>query len=141
MPGTPSLERVPVNGVTAEKYTLVREKEGAVFGVTFYDLPSGPVPADQLADIAASERDWIVRMANGKVLAETSIKQGPYPGTEVQAQFPRKGKYVSRTYLVERGAVNRIYILVAFGHPIEPGTGDAAKFFDSFKVEMAAPAQ
>jgi hypothetical protein len=58
----------------------------------------------------------------------------------MQIQPPGGGLYLCRVYLARVGTVNRVYIVMAAGPRIRPGTGDAAKFFDSFAIDAAGTA-
>jgi hypothetical protein len=135
MPGTPVAQSLPVPGLTITQYMVERKNINTAFAVAFCDVPPQNVRPSLLRDVANSSRDGILaKMSGGKVISEAEISLGNMPGREYQIQPTTRGTFIGRVYLAKIGGTHRLYLLIAGGDTIQPGTGYAVRFFDSFQV-------
>ncbi|HBI41994.1 MAG TPA: hypothetical protein DDY78_03930 [Planctomycetales bacterium] len=142
MPGTPVLDNSALKGAKGNKYLLTRTKEDAFFTVAYVDLPTIGVGPSILTKGAVAERDALQKKVGGTATVEQDVSVLGYAGRELQIQAtpPQRGVVMERLFLVPKGPTTRLYIVGTGGSIIEPGTGAAAKFFDSLAVK-AAPAE
>jgi hypothetical protein len=145
MPGAPTEQTLNILGITAKTYQVERKKEDAYFAVTIFDISPFLLRPSLLADVAKSSRDGAkARMdaiePGSKVTSESDISLGNLPGREYQITPPptKRGTFITRLYLAKIGNTHRIFLLMAGGSIIQPNTGDAARFFDSFKIDASA---
>jgi len=145
MPGTPVPQTLNILGITANTYQVERKKEDEFFAVTTFDIPPLFLRANILDDIANSSRDGAKARMDGmepgsKVTSETTISLGNLPGREYQIKPPpaKRGMFITRLYLAKIGNTHRLFLVMAGGSYIQPNTGDAARFFDSFKIDASS---
>lgn len=137
MPGTPKPEPLPIDGlgvVAAQKHMVERKWEDAVFVVSYLDMNQVVLANTTFETLYVAERDNMLKTTNGRLGKETEISLAGYRGKEFQASVKGGGTIIMRMYLVPGPGRDRIYILMAGGSRMKPGKGDAAKFFDSFKL-------
>lgn len=145
MPGTPAQQSLNILGLTAKTYQVDRKKEDSFFVVTIFDVSPLFLRPSLLDDVANSSRDGAKAKMDGvkpggKVVSESAISLGNLPGREYQIKPPPpdRGTFISRLYLAKVGDTHRIFLLMAGGSSIQPNAGDAARFFDSFKLDASA---
>jgi hypothetical protein len=123
MPGKPREESLTVGNDAGKIYTLIAQGETLNYWVTCseYPIPLGaPGGLDAARDMALS----LFRKRNVKLISETEISFGKYPGRDFRAQFDG-GALRSRAYVVNRWT----YTLMVGA----PGD-DESKQLDSKKV-------
>jgi hypothetical protein len=141
MPGTPKAEPALWNGpgiVRAQKFKVVRKDEEAAFLLTYSDWSAAVTGKKSFQDLYTPERDYLLELEEAKeakVVAENDITLNGHAGKELQIELKEGGRLLARVYLVRGQPYDRLYILVAIGSRLQPGQGDAAKFFDSFKID------
>jgi hypothetical protein len=137
MPGTPILDNSALKGAPGNKYLLVRKQDDVFFAVAYVDLPTRGVHPALLTTATAGERDALQQKVGGTVVLDQDATVLGYTGREFQirAAPPQHGVLMERVFLVPKGATTRLYVVGAGGSPIEPGTGAAAKFFDSLTIK------
>jgi hypothetical protein len=128
MPGTPVA--TPIH-----KFTVDRQKEKVVCELLWYELSKGTLPPGILDQMNNNERDSVLR-SKGTIVSEKSIVLGPYQGREVQVRTPTQELIINRMYLAASGQGNRVYQLRISGANIQPDTGAAARFFNSFSIQL-----
>jgi hypothetical protein len=132
-PGTPAPAPLVGPG-SVTKYMLQRPHENKVFVVLYSDAPDAPDPQGTLQLAANLERDNLVRATRGAPVVDKAITLGAYPGREFQIRTGREF-FISRLFFVRAGKGGRLYQLMIGGPGIKPDAGDAARFFNSFKIE------
>ncbi len=139
MPGAPVPQTMNILGLTMNQYQVERKKENAAFALAFFDVPPQALRPNILEDIANSSREGAQARMNGStVSSQTSITLGNLPGREYQLKMPTRGTFITRIYLAKVGDTHRVYVVMAGGDNIQPNTGDAVRFFDSFKIDASA---
>jgi hypothetical protein len=145
MPGAPTQQPLDILGISATTYRVERKREDAYFAVTIFDISPPFLRPSLLEDVANSARDGVkARMdaiePGSKVTSESAISLGNLPGREYQiTPAPTKrGTNITRLYLAKIGNTHRFFMLQAGGSIIKPNKGDAARFFDSFKIDDSA---
>ncbi len=138
MPGVPVPKTMSIGGFSVKHYHVAREKDNKAFEVSFFDIPAPALPPNIMDAMVKGARDNVVAASNGTVSSETSITLGNLPGREFQLKLPKGESYIARLYLVKVGNAHRVYQIGAGGSNIQLNTGDGARFFDSFKIEIAA---
>jgi hypothetical protein len=141
MPGAPVLDNAALKNAPGNKYLLVRKQEDVFFAVAYVDLPAIGVTPALLTMASAGERDALQQKVGGTVIFDNEVTVLGYPGREFQirAAPPHRGVLMERLFMVPNGLTKRLYIVGTGGSIIEPGTGAAAKFFDSLAIK-ATPA-
>ena len=101
-----------------------------MYGANYCDFPA-EIKKAPLRKVFDSSRDGAVANLEGKLVSESDIKLGDYPGREIRIGV-EDGKQVfrARVYLVDR----RLYQVVVFGSKEAATSKQADKFFDSFKL-------
>jgi hypothetical protein len=79
MPGTPVPLKQTMNGLTLQKYIVVRGKERVEFAVAYTDVPAGML---DLTAAAALERDSLKGVLDAEVAGERALSLGSHPGRE-----------------------------------------------------------
>jgi hypothetical protein len=141
MPGLPDAEAAAVNVpglVSAQKFTVSREEGGASFLLTCSEHAASVTGKESFDDLYGPLRDYILGKVQGSLRQERDIALGGERGREFQVALTKGGLMVGRVYLIRGQPHDRLYILVAGGRYFQPGQGDAAKFFNSFKLDSAA---
>lgn len=145
LPGTPVEQSLNILGIMAKTYQVDRKKEDSFFAVTIFDVSPQFLRPSLLEDVANSSRDGAKSRMDGikpgsKVTSESAISLGNLPGREYQIKPPPsdRGTFITRLYLAKIGNTHRIFLVMAGGSNIEPNSGDAARFFDSFKLDPSA---
>ncbi len=145
MPGTPTPQTLNILGISAKTYQVERKKEDAYFALTIFDISPPFLRPSLLEDVARSSRDGAKSRMDAvepgsKVTSESAISLGNLPGREYQLTPPptKRGTFITRLYLAKIGNTHRIFLVMAGGSIIQPNKGDAARFFDSFKIDDAA---
>jgi len=142
IPGTPVFRSQTRNGLTGNLYGVERDNGKTAFGVTVMNLGPNPLKPSALELGTNAMRDEIMRRTNGKatITSETSITLAGIPGYEFQAKFPGGGTFIDRFYLAKIDGMHRSYTVFAGSEHIPLDKGDAAHFFDSFKITASATA-
>jgi hypothetical protein len=138
MPGTPKAEVVSVDRAglkNAQRYEVIRKDEGAVFLLIIADRDAKETSRKSFPELYVPVREYILAIQDGEVIWEDDIMMGPHAGKELQVRPAEGGLLLARVYLVRGRPFDRLYILVTAGAWLQPGKGDAAKFFESFKLE------
>lgn len=116
----------------------VAEADGVVYMLGYFDLMPGTIFS---ADVA---RDSMVKTVNGRLIGESAISLGGYPGHDLKVALkvpaaPAPGEpaaeYIDRARIYE--ADKRIYILqIIFPKALESDglTARVNRYFDSFQV-------
>ncbi len=145
MPGTPTPQTLNILGISAKTYQVERKKEDAFFALTIFDISPPFLRPSLLEDVAKSSRDGAKSRMDAvepgsSVTSESAISLGNLPGREYQITPPptKRGTFITRLYLAKIGNTHRIFLVMAGGSIIQPNKGDAARFFDSFKIDDAA---
>jgi len=136
MPGNPEAKPAAAHGsslVNVHKYTVLRELEDKGFFLTIAERPADAKPKPRFDDIYMAERDYMLRAAKAALKEEADVSSEGCTGREFQGKVVGGGTLIGRIYL----AGDRVYILLAGGPRLEPGKGDAARFFDSFRIDPA----
>jgi hypothetical protein len=139
MPGAPVLDNTALKNAPGNKYLLVRKQEDVFFAVAYVDLPALGVAPGLLKLASDGERDALQQKVGGTVIHDQDVNVLGYTGREFQirAAPPHRGVLMERLFMVPRGLTTRLYIVGTGGSIIEPGTGAAAKFFDSLAIKAA----
>ncbi|MBL8798925.1 MAG: hypothetical protein JNM56_33885 [Planctomycetia bacterium] len=141
-PGTPSDEEATRHGpgvVAARRFEVVRTDADALFLLVRTDREADATRNLTFAELYAPERAYLLGKAPGQVVRETDLTLNGHPGKELEVELQAGGRMFARTFLVRGQPHDRTYLLVAIGHELQAGAGDAARFFDSFQID--APAQ
>src|SRR5579884_116253 len=145
MPGTPTPQTLDILGISAKTYQVERKKEKTYFAVTMFDISPPFLRPSLLQDVANSCRDAAKAHMDAvepgsTVTSESAISLGNLPGREYQITTPptKRGTFITRLYLAKIDNTHRFFLLQAGGSIIQPNTGDAARFFDSFKIDNTA---
>lgn len=136
-PGTPSRTNQSLGPMlNLNKFLLEHKRSDSVFAVAYFDVPLASW--DLVVKAAQAERDNMVRTLNGKVVREGTYSERTTGGNGyefvIEAGGGKKGRVIERLFIADAPAGKRIYLLIAGGSRIAEGTGDAAKFFDSFQL-------
>jgi hypothetical protein len=131
MPGNPDVKRFPnLPGTTY--YKVERKKEAAVFFLSISDQSADPARPPSLVHVYADVRKRISEIPQyegGTIVREADLSRAGHAGKEFQLQARDGGLLTVRVFLVRGKKSDRIYVLMAGGHPL-----DAARFFDSFQI-------
>ncbi|HEY7155221.1 MAG TPA: hypothetical protein VH575_14765 [Gemmataceae bacterium] len=139
MPGRPVFGSRTTNGVTVNVYEIERDGGKMAFAVAVMDLATNALPPNALEMLTNPQREQMTRRMNGNVTSETAVTLGNIPGHEFHVTpSQHRGMLIERIYLAKIGGLHRCYALLAAGDYIAPNTGDAARFFDSFKIDASA---
>jgi hypothetical protein len=140
MPGKPFTQSLNLMGIVAKNYQVERKQENAVFSVLIFDLPPPFHQPNILEALANSARNGSMAQIEpgSEVTNETPISLGNIPGREYQIKTPTRGMFIERIYLAKIGNTHRVYVVRTGGYYIQPNTGDAARFFDSFQLDAGA---
>jgi hypothetical protein len=132
MPGKPqALTRtVPgPNGTTLDLYVMYVELKTVAYLISYLENPAFKgAGAQQLEETLNRARDGAV--GKGKLLKETKIKHGPYPGRDVVVELPNNICSRSQIFVVE----GKMYQLVIIGSADACQSKDADRFLDSFRL-------
>jgi hypothetical protein len=142
LPGTPEVAPAAVHGdgvVTGHRYLVRRDDEIAAFFAIVSDRDAKVTGKQSFDQLYGPVREYILGFKDGEVIWETDVMHGSHAGRELQVQLTDGGILIARVFLVRGQPHDRLYILVAVGAWLEPGKGDAAKFFDSFKIDPGQP--
>src|SRR5215813_3445172 len=127
MPGKPlemsqtvesEIGKIPIYTFTAQGGTLTYMAMYSEYPISIDTPEAAKISLDNARDLLLSRR-------NGKLISESDISFGKYPGRELKAKFDG-GTLRSRTYIVNK----RMYIVMAMA----PGD-DTSKQLDSKKVD------
>jgi hypothetical protein len=138
LPGEPTSEAVTGRGpgvIAAQRFEVIRAEEDVLFLLLRTDRAADVTQSLTFAEFYAPERDYLLDKAPGRVVQESDLTLNGHPGKELQVELQAKGMMIARTYLVRGQPRDRGYVLVAIGRRLQPGKGDAARFFDSFKID------
>jgi hypothetical protein len=138
MPGTPTFQVLPpTNGISTNKYLLVRQREDVFFMVGYVDVPTLGVTPELLQKAGAGERDNLIQKLGGAAVVDQETTVLGYAGRDLQirAAPPKRGMILERLFLVPNGLTTRLYIVGTGGSTIESGSAVADKFFDSLSVK------
>lgn len=130
MPDKPSQQTLPhktENGQTSSP--LYELTKGAFkYVITYMDYPFSVEgnERDKLLDMGAEAG---ITNVGGKVVSNTPISLGSYPGREVKGEM-QGVLYRSRVYLVGQ----RLYLLIVWMPSNKTNPENAAKFLESFKL-------
>jgi len=145
MPGTPTPQTLDILGISAKTYQVERKKEKTYFAVTMFDISPPFLRPSLLQDVANSCRDAAKAHMDAvepgsTVTSESAISLGNLPGREYQITPPptKRGTFITRLYLAKIDNTHRFFLLQAGGSIIKPNKDDAARFFDSFKIDASA---
>jgi hypothetical protein len=141
MPGLPDAEAAAVNVpglVNAQKFTVFREEGGASFLLTCSEHTATVTGKESFENLYGPLRDYILGKVEGSLTQEQDIVLNGQRGKEFQVALTKGGLMIGRVYLIRGQPHDRLYILVAGGKYFQPDQGDAAKFFNSFKLDSAA---
>lgn len=140
MPGSPAPQTLDLLGMRVTQYQVDRKKEKAMFVVAVYEIPPQLVRRSLLDDMANGSRAGALNsMSGGTVTSDSPITLGDIPGREFQLKpAANPGALIARMYVAKVGNVHRAYLLMVGGDFIQPNTGDAAHFLDSFKITGGA---
>jgi hypothetical protein len=130
-PGPPAWVLHTPHGV---RYWWQRKKEHCEFLLICppaEDPHFGGVP-----ELLAIDRQQLLRTFQGtRVSRDESTTVAGLPGREVEVRGPSDQLFVIRAFVVGQGPTKRLYELQVGGVGIRPDAGDAARFFDSFRLE------
>lgn len=142
MPGQPQPQTIHMLGIDVTQYTVLRKNGSEAFAVAFYDIPQNLLRPSLLEEMAKGSRDGAMNnMGGGKATNETPISLGNVPGREYQIKpVIGRGTLIGRIYLAKIGKIHRAYLLMVGGDSIQPNTGDAARFLESFQITGPAEA-
>jgi hypothetical protein len=133
MPGKPQLlsRSIPgPNGTNLEVFIQSAEAKGVAYLLSFVDNPTFKGADEKQLDEALNKaRDGAV--GKGKLVKETRIKHGPYPGRDLLIEMPGKGTF-SRLQLFI--ADQKMYQLIVVGPRDACLAKEAEQFLESFKL-------
>jgi hypothetical protein len=123
-PDKPKEEEESRFGVT--RHTVVLKQNDRTYSVSYVDWTPEQLEKFDLDRFAEGS----VEGAKGKKTGQESIKLGDYPGRDVRVDLPDGKELRNRIYLVK----NRAYVVTVVGKKGFPSSGEAEKFFNSFKL-------
>jgi hypothetical protein len=140
MPGKPvqQARRVDTGLGNGQKYMVNLNKHKSSFVLCLWDFPQPALAQRIFEEAYKAERDHVVSVTRSKVVKETDITLDGCAGREFQVQDSRGTMLIERMYLIKRRASFRLYTVAVTGRGFSPSTGDAAKFFTSFKIDANA---
>jgi len=118
-------------GTLEQHMFLLEVPNTGVFSVSYMDYPRGAIDkyqADQLLDDA---RDTVLKIAKGKLLSETKVTMGGFPGRAIVFEGANNLVFSAHYYV----ARERVYSALAY---VPKGSGDSPyvkRFLDSFKLQ------
>jgi hypothetical protein len=141
MPGLPDADVATVNVpglASAQKFTVSREEGGGSFLLTCSEHAALVTGKESFDKLYGPLRDYIVGKVDGSLTQEKDLLLNGQMGREFQVALTKGGLMIGRIYLIRGQPNDRLYILVAGGKYFQPDQGDAAKFFNSFKLDAAS---
>jgi hypothetical protein len=132
MPGAPKQEELETESDFGKGvlHMNVAQADKTMYGANYCDFPA-EIKNAPLKKVFDSSRDGAVANLEGKLVRESDIKLGDYPGREIHiGAEDGKQLFRARVYLVDR----RLYQVVVFGSKEAAISKQADKFFDSFKL-------
>jgi hypothetical protein len=131
MPGNPRVMRTP----TGDRYWLIRKQERCEF-LLVCGHPGENVGVDDIPKLLAIDRASLLRtFENSKVGRDEDTTFAGFPGREMEIDGTGGRVSVMRGFLTGTGRAKRVYELRVGGFGIRADDGDAAKFFNSFRLE------
>jgi hypothetical protein len=131
-PGPPSWILPTPKG---ERYWWLRKAEHSEF-LLVCGTPAEKQDSNAVPELLAIDRDRLLRtFAGTKVTRDESTTFAGFPAQEIEVRGPGGQIFVMRGFLVGKGPAKRVYELLVGGNGIRPDAGDAARFFDSFRLE------
>lgn len=117
----------PSGKIKIHMYFVNLEKKA--YAVSYNDLPPGQDSSSEPQQVLASGRDGFIQAQGGKLLNDSVISYGEFPGREYEVEA---GPYVyyARTFLVKK----RLYQVMSAAGKDNEGRADAKRFLDSFSV-------
>jgi hypothetical protein len=143
LPGVPEETSAPAHGIgfiSGRGYQVIRPDENASFVLFIIERDAKVTGGQSFEQLYGPERDAILRLKDGDVIDEPDVMLGSHAGKELQIRLAEGGVLLARVFLVRGQPHDRLYVLVAVGAWLQPGKGDAARFFGSFKIEPGQPA-
>jgi hypothetical protein len=132
MPGTPGVFEVRERGT---RYWSRLMEEQCEF-VLFCGTPRPGLGVEDIEKLLRIDRDNMLRIVpQGRVTRDESVSLYGCPGQEVEINGPNGMVCLVRGFLVGKGSTKRLYELRIGGFDLRPDAGDAARFFDSFRLE------
>jgi hypothetical protein len=133
MPGNPIEQTQSANTAIGviEAHLFTLKQEDAMRTIGYTDYPAAFIKDNSSKKLLDDSRDSAISNTGAKLIKETPISLGVYPGREMQAESPDGTIIVhARTFLVK----NRVYTVqvVAYKQKFSPESN--SRFFDSFKV-------
>jgi len=142
MPGAPTEEILPGDGrlvETRKKYTFNDKATGNAFLAAILDVSSAAINAQTLDTAYRGELEQMRTATKGKLVEEINVVRDGCKGKEFRLATPDGGYCIEQVFVVPGAARAPILILAALGRGIQPGQGDAARFFDSLRILKEAP--
>lgn len=119
------------SGYEAVSYRIVTALSNvAAMAVGYSDQPQGASFESDPNVILDKVRDQSVTDLNGKVISETAIKLGQYPGRELRVSIPGGYTVRQRIFVANR----RLYSLMITAGSRGIDSKEAETFFGSFKI-------
>jgi hypothetical protein len=117
------------NGSTLEVYMQFVDLKSVAYVLSYVDNPTFKgAGSQQLEEVLNKARDGAV--GKGKLIKETKLKHGPYPGREVLVELSASVSSRSRLFVVEE----KLYQLVILGSREACTAKEADEFLASFKL-------
>lgn len=141
MPGLPDADVATVSApglVSGQKFTVFRDEGGASFMLTCSEHSAEITGRKTFDKLYPPLRDHMLDKVEGSLTQESDVVFNGQLGKEFQVALTKGGLLIGRVYLVRGQAHDRFYILLGGGKHFQPGQGDAAKFFNSFKLDASA---
>lgn len=132
MPGQPEQKSFPTDTeqgpINMNMFSVGRGN--AFYAVIYSDFPLVPDDPQLINNMLDKARDMGVANAKGRLLSETRITLGDYPGREIKISISA-GILLARLYAVK----HRLYqVMVAGTQEAVIASPDTARFLDSFKL-------
>jgi hypothetical protein len=133
MPGKPQMltRTIPAgaNGGMLDLYIMYVDQKSVAYLLSYVDNPAFKAAnAKMLEETLDKAREGAV--GKGKLLKETKIKHGSYPGREILVELPNMTCSRSRLFLVEQ----KLYQLVIIGARDACLSKEADQFLESFML-------
>lgn len=132
MPSQPQESSAPTaSGEKARTYQIVTALNNIrAMAVSYASQPPSSSPVVLSDKVLNAARDNALSNLSGKLLEESSIKLGSFPGKEFRMRLPKGNVVTQRIYL----ANNRQYSLMVITLPQNVNVPEVSKFLDSFKI-------
>jgi hypothetical protein len=123
------------------RYWLMLGEHSLEF-LLFCGVPRTDLGPKDMRQVLKMERDSMLRiLPDAQVVRDEPITFQGFAGQEMEIEGTKGQRSLVRVFLAGKGRTKRLYELKVGGFDVQPRTGHAALFFDSFRLDsITSPA-